>query len=699
MHMNNPIDPNETADLSVGPTNAPDAGLTAASGRPADAPGSVLSGLHATLGPLRPVILPEALGESALVVKPNSDAMPTHERVGNRYQLSGEIARGGMGAVLRGRDVDLGRDLAVKILLEKYADRPEVARRFIEEAQIGGQLQHPGVVPVYDIGRFGDRPYFTMKLVKGKTLAAILGDRLDPSADRPRLISIALQVSQTLAYAHAKGVIHRDLKPANIMVGAFGEVQVMDWGVAKVLASGGIADEELASRGHRPREDETTIRTARSGGLSFGTDTEAGSILGTPAYMPPEQAVGDIALLDRRTDVFGLGAILCEILTGKPPYVGRSGEEVRRKAANGDLADALARLASCGRHAASRRLDDRVPGPRSGRSAKGCASGGRNVDGPSRRRAGPAPPGRAGRGRSKGKSRGRSQEAAAHAGAPEHHAPGCGARNRRLAVGPGRAPGPEHRLDPRRQRGPEQGHGQSRTSESRDDDGEAAALFAQAREQIQRALALIENSPADATLAAQVRGLQAILDEEEKDRTIVAAIDAAHLAKAESVGFTDRFAKERAVPLYREAFRAYGLPTGVGDPATVSVRIRTRPAVVREAMLSALVDWDSIAGTARYGVNEPHREWLQSVLDAAEPAESWVRQCWAAQRETDPAKRQAALEALATSADVRKIPPQALSNFAWLLRPVLAAASIAEPSNSTQATSGSILTWERRYNP
>ncbi len=242
-----------------------------------------------------------------------------------------------------------GVTLAVKVLLEKYANRPDVARRFIEEAQIGGQLQHPGVVPIYDIGRFGDRPFFTMKLVKGQTLAAILGERTDPSADRPRLLGIALQVSQAMAYAHAKGVIHRDLKPANIMVGAFGEVQVMDWGLAKVLAEGGIHDEERASRAHQEPQ-ETVIRTARSTGFhgSFGTDTEAGSILGTPAYMPPEQASGDIALLNRRADVFGLGAILCEILTGKPPYLGRSSEEVRRKAANGDLADATARLDGCG---------------------------------------------------------------------------------------------------------------------------------------------------------------------------------------------------------------------------------------------------------------------------------------------------------------------------------------------------------------
>ncbi len=340
--MNEPHDPQRTVDeVPSTPADSLDAGLAAGFARPAEAPRSSLDASQ------RPVLLREAKGESDHVVKPNSDAMPPKSETGDRYQLFGEIARGGMGAVLRGRDVDLGRELAVKVLLEKHADNPAVARRFIEEAQIGGQLQHPGVVPVYDIGRFGERPFFTMKLVKGKTLAAILGERTDPSQDRPRLLSIALKVAQALAYAHAKGVIHRDLKPANVMVGAFGEVQVMDWGLAKVLAEGGIADEEKASRQHH--EEGTLIRTARStGSAGHGTDTEAGSLLGTPAYMPPEQANGDVALLDRRTDVFGLGAILCEMLTGQPPYVGRTAEEVRRKAANGDLADATARLDSCG---------------------------------------------------------------------------------------------------------------------------------------------------------------------------------------------------------------------------------------------------------------------------------------------------------------------------------------------------------------
>jgi eukaryotic-like serine/threonine-protein kinase len=347
--MNDATKPEEPTAISSAPAISLDAGLAAGFGRRADGATSLLAKLSGKYRSVPPVLLLVAQGDSGHVLRPKSDAMPKQAETGDRYQLAGEIARGGMGAVLRGRDVELGRELAIKVLLEQYVDRPDIARRFIEEAQIGGQLQHPGIVPVYDIGNFGERPFFTMKLVKGRTLAAILSERSELAHDRPRLLTIALQVAQTLAYAHAKGVIHRDLKPANIMVGAFGEVQVMDWGLAKVLAEGGIADEEQASRAHRRAGVEpTVIRTARSGSAGGGgSDTEAGSLLGTPAYMPPEQALGDVANLDRRADVFGLGAILCEILTGKPPYVGRSGEEVRRKAANGDLADARVRLAAC----------------------------------------------------------------------------------------------------------------------------------------------------------------------------------------------------------------------------------------------------------------------------------------------------------------------------------------------------------------
>ena len=160
-----------------------------------------------------------------------------------------------MGAILKGHDNDLGRELAIKVLLDSHRDQPDVMRRFIEEAQIAGQLQHPGIVPVYDLGQFADqRPFFSMKLVKGQTLALLLAARTGPGEDRDRFLSIFEQICQTLAYAHARGVIHRDLKPANIMVGAFGEVQVMDWGLAKVLASAAVgtdlAGEKTRGAGH-----------------------------------------------------------------------------------------------------------------------------------------------------------------------------------------------------------------------------------------------------------------------------------------------------------------------------------------------------------------------------------------------------------------------------------------------------------------
>jgi serine/threonine-protein kinase len=163
----------------------------------------------------------------------------------------------------------------------------------------------------------------------------------------PRFIDIFLRVCQTLAYAHARGVIHRDLKPSNIMVGNFGEVQVMDWGLAKVLKEGGVADEQTS----RARQQEVSIiQTQRSQGSAtpeFGSDTQAGSVLGTPAYMSPEQARGDVNLVDERSDVFGLGAILCEILTGQAPFPGKSADALR-KAQTAKLDDAYTRLDGCG---------------------------------------------------------------------------------------------------------------------------------------------------------------------------------------------------------------------------------------------------------------------------------------------------------------------------------------------------------------
>ncbi|MFN0244385.1 MAG: protein kinase domain-containing protein [Planctomycetota bacterium] len=280
------------------------------------------------------------------MIDPSSKEKAAVPRGRSNYQFLGEIARGGMGVILKGHDTDLGRDVAVKVLDQRLADRPEVVQRFVEEAQIGGQLQHPGIVPVYELGTMKDeRPFFTMKLVKGRTLATLLAEREAPAANRQRLIDIFESVCQTMGYAHSRGVIHRDLKPANIMVGAFGEVQVVDWGLAKVLARGGTADEKRARVAHSQLTILETVRSSK--GSSTGTDSMVGSVIGTPAYMPPEQAAGHVDRLDERADVFALGAILCEILTGLPPYVGDR-DQLLAAAAQGECDGALERLAKSG---------------------------------------------------------------------------------------------------------------------------------------------------------------------------------------------------------------------------------------------------------------------------------------------------------------------------------------------------------------
>jgi serine/threonine protein kinase len=314
---------------------------------------SVLRALGQTIDTPRVVLREAAASGTDPIVRPKSPEMPGRDS-DSRYRLDGEIARGGMGAILKGRDTDLGRELAIKVLLDVHKDRPEVIQRFIEEAQIGGQLQHPGIAPVYELGQFADRrPFFSMKLVKGETLAKLLADRDDPTADRGKFIGIFEQVCQTMAYSHSRGVIHRDLKPANIMVGAFGEVQVMDWGLAKVLPVGGIADEKKAQDRQQGQSIIQTLRSKLGSDVpgppgAVGSQTQIGSVMGTPAYMPPEQALGEIDHLDERADVFGLGAILCEILTGAPPYVGTDNTAVFRQAARGKLDDCMTRIDACG---------------------------------------------------------------------------------------------------------------------------------------------------------------------------------------------------------------------------------------------------------------------------------------------------------------------------------------------------------------
>lgn len=243
-----------------------------------------------------------------------------------RYQFIEEIARGGMGVILRVRDTAIDRPLALKLMLPE-AD----GDRFLAEARTTGQLQHPGIPAVHEIGQLEDgRPFFSMKLVEGHTLHELLRSRPSPQTDLPRYLKIFEQMAQTVAYAHSRGVIHRDLKPLNVMVGAFGEVQVMDWGLAK------------SRRGAIPISTIGPAAAPETDG-HFALRTWPGTILGTPSFMAPEQARGRVEEMDERTDVFSLGAILCVILTGQAPYTGDA-REAHRKAEQADLAEAFGRL-------------------------------------------------------------------------------------------------------------------------------------------------------------------------------------------------------------------------------------------------------------------------------------------------------------------------------------------------------------------
>src|SRR5262245_44598137 len=272
---------------------------------------------------------------------------PDLPREVGRYRIEGEIDHGGMGLVLRGRDPALNCPLAIKVLLDKYRGHADAERRLLDEAQITAQLQHPGVPPVHEVGRLDDgRPFFTMKLVKGRTLAELLRERRDTAEDLPRFLAVC----QTLAYAHSRGVIHRDIKPSNIMVGAFGEIQVMDWGLAKPLAQQGPAPTEAPSTVFTVRTTETPL-------------SRGDAVVGTVAYMAPEQARAEAHLVDERADVFGLGALLCVLLTGQPPYADADWDWVYRQAARADLADAFARLDACGADAELVRLAKRCLTP------------------------------------------------------------------------------------------------------------------------------------------------------------------------------------------------------------------------------------------------------------------------------------------------------------------------------------------------
>ena len=233
---------------------------------------------------------------------------------GPRYTRVQVLGAGGMGEVLLVNDRELQRRSAMKVLLPEIAERPSEIARFLEEARTTAQLEHPGIIPVHELGRLDDgRWYFTMKEVRGRTLSEVIARVHETGHGLRRVVGGFLRVCEAVAYAHDRGVVHRDLKPENVMVGEHGEVLVLDWGLARVT-------------GATLRPEVQAVQ-----GPDKPANTREGAVSGTPAYMPPEQARGENAEVHPTADVYSLGAVLFELLYGRAPYVGRTGLSVLMK--------------------------------------------------------------------------------------------------------------------------------------------------------------------------------------------------------------------------------------------------------------------------------------------------------------------------------------------------------------------------------
>jgi len=257
------------------------------------------------------------------------------DSVPDRYEVVEEVARGGQGIIYRVWDGDLRRHLAMKVVLGKATDggtgtpgEPAVnARslgRFLEEAQVTGQLDHPGIVPVHELALDAEgQLYFTMKLVKGSSLTDVfdLVRKGEGGWTTTRVLAVLQKVCDSMAYAHAKGVIHRDLKPANVMVGRFGEVYVMDWGLAKVLGQDDSKNLRIVSDLSNTIEVRSERKERAADAPDSSLVTMDGDVVGTPAYMSPEQARGELEEIGPATDVYALGAMMYQLLSGRMPYV------------------------------------------------------------------------------------------------------------------------------------------------------------------------------------------------------------------------------------------------------------------------------------------------------------------------------------------------------------------------------------------
>ncbi len=621
---------------------------------------------------------------------------------GSRYQVVGVIGRGGMGVVLQAVDTDIGRPLAIKLMLAQ--GDAQASERFLAEARITGQLQHPGIPPVHEIGRLDDgRPFFAMKLITGRTLDELLRERAGPQADLPRFLKVFEQIAQTLAYAHDQGVIHRDLKPSNVMVGAFGEVQVMDWGLARRLrgnppegAAAGTnapmdADRaagqavlptpgDLIETAEIPGPYEETVAVTppverpTAGGPAdsdSGRLTQAGTVLGTPAFMPPEQARGQIEALDERCDVFGLGAILCVILTGEPPYRGDRLTSLQRAPAG----RSVGRARAAGRLWGGREARGPLPAMPGGRSRRPLAPrrrGGRLRDRLSGVRAGAvgAGPRPTGRGRSAG-DRG-TQALVGDDGLVADHGRRHLAGHRRLAVVEGgprqpagrsrrafvvsRARGDERLDDAQRQR--QELHDglrdERRAAQLMSDLEVWRGLLASAQAAWKRADALAAGD--QESLAPELRqrltDLNAGLAADERDRQLAFELDKIRFETSTPVDGSIQL--WRAAPKLDRAFHDAGYRIPTGDSVQTASRLWESP--IRLPLVAAIDFWALVTRDGQL------RETLLRVARLADP-DPWRDRLRQAEAWRDPDH----LRQLAAEVDLAQQSPQLLAAFAQRL--------------------------------
>jgi serine/threonine protein kinase len=283
--------------------------------------------------------LPETSPGPGTTIGPAADG-PGGESAG-RFRVLRPHARGGLGEVSVALDSELRRQVALKEIRPEYAHHAAARARFLLEAEVTGQLEHPGVVPVYGLGCYADgRPYYAMRFVQGDTLHAAIrryhqgGEVGTRALEFRQLLGRFVDVCNAVAYAHSKGVLHRDLKPANVLLGPFGETLVVDWGLAKWFG-----DEELTAEGAESAEERPSGSSSALSAPSAvsSSQTLPGQVLGTPGYMAPEQAAGEVERLGPATDVFGLGATLYHVLTGRGPFADSDPVDVLARVRKGDF--------------------------------------------------------------------------------------------------------------------------------------------------------------------------------------------------------------------------------------------------------------------------------------------------------------------------------------------------------------------------